>query len=111
MSPPDALPSSRAINGSLRINILRGLSCTDLITPDLTAFATVLRSDPQAAAAVQLEIVGLSMAFSSSRVNLILSSFRIWYGLFLSYQIIAYRIDPVKYLKNLECDSLSPWDY
>jgi hypothetical protein len=34
----------------------------------------------QAAAAVQLEIVGLSIAFSSSRVNLILRSFRKWYG-------------------------------
>ena len=99
------------MKGSLRIRVLRGLSCTDFMTPDLTAFATVLRSAPQAAAAVQLEIVGLSMAFSSSRVNLILGSFRIWYGLFLPYQIVAYRLDLVKYLKNLECDSLSPWDY
>ncbi len=99
------------MKGSLRIKVFRGLSLTDLITPALTAFATVLRSDPQAAAAAQLEIVGLSMAFSSSRVNLILRSFRIWYVLFLPYQIVAYRIDLVKYLKNLECDSLSPWDY
>jgi hypothetical protein len=60
---------------------------------------------------VRLEIVGLSMAFSSSRVNLILSSFRIWYVIFLAYQIVAYRMDLVKYLKNLECDTLSPWVY
>lgn len=68
------------MKGSLRIRVLRGLSCTDLMTPDLTAFATVLRSAPQAAAAMQLEIVGLSMAFSSSSVNLTLRSFRIGYG-------------------------------
>lgn len=67
------------MKGSLRIKILRGLNFTDLMTPDLTAFATVLRSAPHTAAAMDLEIVGLSRAFSSSRVNLVLRSFRYWY--------------------------------